>query len=105
MATLYKFNGYTLTLQALGRRDRHNHEMVRYIFESPTGERIFEGDDFGASPMHDTESLESAKALLGFLTVRDGDTDSEYFDNYTARQLEFRDSFECESLQLYTLEE
>lgn len=53
------------------------------------GRTIFEGDDFGASPMHGIDSDEAVKALMGFLTLRPGDTDKEYFNKYTPRQLAF----------------
>lgn len=105
MSTLYEFDNYKLTLQALGRRDSYNHEMVRYVFSAPNGDVIFSGDDFGASPLHDTEGEESAKSLLGFLTLKVGDVDEDYFQNYTDKQKEFRDSFKCEQLQIYTLED
>lgn len=105
MTTLHTFDGYTLSLQALGRKDRNGHEMVRYIFSDPKGTMIFAGDDFGASPLHDAEGDKSAKSLLAFLTLRDGDTDAEYFANYTPAQIAFRDSFDCEQLQLYTLDD
>ena len=31
-------------------------------------------------------------AIMGFLTLRPGDTDRDYFDSYTAEQIEFRDT-------------
>ena len=50
---------------------------------------LFEGEDFCCSPLHAIDSDEAIAALLGFLTLRPGDTDSEYFDDYTSQQLEF----------------
>ena len=46
---------------------------------------VFEGDDFCCSPLHAIDSDESVAALLGFLSLRPGDTDSEYFDGYTGK--------------------
>jgi len=56
-----------------------------------TVERIvlFEGEDFRSSPLHAVDSDETVEAILGFLTLRPGDTDSEYFVNYTDVQREF----------------
>lgn len=102
---IHKFDGYTLTMEESGRVDRYNHIMIRYSFTSPQGEIIFSGDDFGASPLHEPTGSESAKSLLCFLTLRKGDTDEEYFNSYTPRQLEFSESMDCENLQLYTLDE
>jgi hypothetical protein len=42
--------------------------------------------------------------VIGFLTLRPGDTESDYFEAYTERQLEFADSMECESLQIWAME-
>ena len=53
---------------------------------------IFDGRDFRPSPLHAWDSAETIAAIMGFLTLRSGDTDREYFDNYTAEQIEFRDS-------------
>lgn len=60
---------------------------------------LFEGNDFGSSPLHGTDSDESVSALMGFLTVRPGDTDAEYFDSYTQEQLAYCDEH-AESLGL-----
>ena len=50
---------------------------------------LFTGEDFACSPMHAIDSDECVAALMNFLTLRPGDTDSEYFENYNAKQLEF----------------
>ena len=50
---------------------------------------LFAGSDYGSSPMHAIDSNATIAGLLTFLTCRPGDTDAEYFDVYTAEQLEF----------------
>lgn len=50
---------------------------------------LFQGDDFGCSPMHAIDSDGAVKGLMSFLTLRPGDTDWEYFRNYTAGQFAF----------------
>ncbi len=63
---------------------------------------LFSGSDFRPSPLHSIDGDESVSALLGFLTLRLGDTDREYFDRYTAVQLDFaRDH--AESLSMETI--
>ena len=52
---------------------------------------VFEGEDFSPSPLHAIDSDEAVAALMGFLTLRPGDTDREYFAEYTPEQLEFAD--------------
>lgn len=102
---VYTFDGYTLSLESTNNLDKLGHEMVRYEFKNPSGEILFSGEDFGASPLHDATGLESAKGLLGFLTLKPGDTDAEYFDGYTEKQLEFCNSMDCENLQIYAMED
>ena len=50
---------------------------------------LFEAEDFGPSPMHAIDSDASVRALMGFLTLRPGDTDADYFDAYTDTQRRF----------------
>ncbi len=100
MTTQYKYNGYSLTLRNTYNYDSYGKAIIRYVFRAPDNEIIFMGSDFHASPMNKPEGKASAGELLGFLTLQKGDTDSEYFDNYTPRQLAFRDN-EAESLQMW----
>jgi hypothetical protein len=50
---------------------------------------LFEGEDFGNSPMHGIDSDEAVAGIMAFLTLRPGDTDPEYFADYTPAQLEY----------------
>lgn len=50
---------------------------------------LFEGEDFGCSPMHAIDSDECVAAIMSFLTLRPGDTDREYFEDYTEAQLDY----------------
>lgn len=104
-AEKYTFDGYTLTMEATGRLDHYGHELVRYEFITPQGVTLFSGEDFGASPLHDTTGFESAKSLLGFLTLQPGDTDEDYFKDYTTEQMNFAKSQECEFMGIYCDEE
>ena len=54
---------------------------------------IFTGEDFYCSPLHDPYDDETTRSLLTFLTLQKGDTDSEYFESYTAAQLEFSELY------------
>lgn len=71
------------------------------------GKEIFKGNDFkmGQFSLFDENSREAAIALLGFLTLRPGDTDAEYFDKYTPEQMEWAKSSECEYLSYEVPEE
>lgn len=73
-----------------------------YEFISPEGEVIFQGQDFKPSPCFAIDSLDSVFTLLSFLTLRKRDTDKEYFEDYTEKQLEFRDN-QAEYLSIYNI--
>ena len=87
-------DGFILELYDIGKRqtqyNRSRHLLSYKLWD--TGELIFDDDDFGPSPLHRDDSPETVEALLSFLSLQDGDTDDEYFDNYTHEQLEWRDS-------------
>lgn len=48
--------------------------------------------------------ISSATTVLGYLTLRPGDTDADYFDTCTPAQIAWRDSY-AEELALYALED
>lgn len=61
---------------------------------------LFEGEDFSCSPLHAIDSDECIAGIMGFLTLRPGDTDAEYFADYTPAQIEYceqwAESLACE---------
>lgn len=78
--------GFRLDLFETNRSDWRGQPFVRYKFRHK-GKLIFKGEDFSGSPMHSIDGDASVCAILWFLSMRPGDTDREYFDHYTARQL------------------
>lgn len=97
--------GYTVNLQETNRRATTGQIKTKYSLVSPDGTVIFSGNDLGCSPMHAPESRENAIALLGFLTVKPGDTDEDYFKDYTPEQLAWCQSDDCEDLSIFTDED
>jgi len=74
------------------RTDSYGKTIIRYRFDIlPGGPAVplFSGEDFACSPMYAIDSDRCIAALLSFLTLRPGDTDREYFDNYTPEQMTF----------------
>ena len=61
---------------------------------------LFEGEDCGCSPLHSIDSDETVAGIMSFLTCRPGDTDAEYFADYTPAQLDYcsqhAESLACE---------
>ena len=98
----YKFDGYTMTLHNTGETGEYGKARIAYTFAKHDDTLLFYGKDLFASPMHTPEGLDTAKALLTFLTCQPGDVEEDYFENYTAEQMEFAKSFECEQLSLHT---
>lgn len=55
--------------------------------------------------MHADDSPRTIAALLSFLSLRPGDVEKEYFDNYTPKQMEFAEQHgEDLSLIVYDME-
>ena len=90
---------YDLRTWDSGRTDHMGKTLLRYELRDPHGYILFSGSDFGCSPMDAIDSDRSVGALLGFLTLRPGDTDREYFDHYNFVQRDFAASSDCEYLQ------
>jgi len=67
------------------------------------GEVIFEGNDFGCSPLHAVDSDECVNGILRFLSLRPGDTDPEFFADDTPRQKAWREE-RAEGLQLEAMQ-
>jgi len=95
--------GFRLQMWDTGRQDSYGKTRIRYKFSAPDGKVLFEGDDFRSSPMHGIDSDEAVRALLGFLTLRPGDTDEEYFKDYTKEQMDFAEQH-GENLSMYSMD-
>lgn len=88
-----KGHGPSFTLQVYDtfRTDHYGKSVLGYQLRQSdqNGRTLFTGEDFACSPMHAIDSDDCIASLMGFLTLRPGDTDQEYFDSYTAAQLEY----------------
>jgi hypothetical protein len=90
---IWKRNGYRLTLYYQGSN------RLGYRF-SDQGKMIFQGEDFKPSPLYAIDSLAAVYGLLSFLSLRPGDTDKEYFKDYTPDQINWCTSIRAEYLAL-----
>ncbi len=92
--------GCTLRLWDLNTRDSLGKNKLGY--ELKAGRMvIFAGEDFACSPMHAIDSLECVASILTFLTLKPGDTDREYFANYTESQMDWCTSSQAENLAMW----
>lgn len=83
----------TFTLAIYDARGITNPRQLGYRLTMHTkGKRacvVFQGSDFGCSPLQACDSDRTVAAILTFLTLKPGDTDRDYFASYSARQLEW----------------
>jgi hypothetical protein len=76
------------------RVDRMGKTTIGYrLGECPKGKTkskckiIFEGEDFHTP--HSADGNQTVRGLMSFLTLKPGDTDAEYFKDYTPAQRAF----------------
>ncbi len=93
--------GYRFFLYDTYKTDRYGKSVLGYLFYDKKGYLLFSGEDYGCSPLHSIDSDDSVTGLLGFLTLKKGDTDEEYFQDYTPEQIEFSESMDCEDISLF----
>lgn len=75
--------GYRLTQSGPERAWEIPHKAGRATLRRVT---LFSGEDFAGSPLHADDSDATVAAIMGFLTLRPGDTDADYFTDYTDAQ-------------------
>lgn len=90
-------------------RQRWSYTFDDHNWTPPSGDdlsvqRIFSGDDFESPIVFSDDAGYVVQELLGFLSLNDGDTDKEYFDSYSERQIAWRDE-RAETLSMYVMED
>lgn len=63
-------------------------------------ELVSEGSDFLPSPIFGIDSIETAVSCLSFMTVKQGDTDKDFFKDHTEKHLKFLETYDCNELRL-----
>ena len=100
-------DGFRLDLWDTHKTDHFGKSLLHYALYDETlgelGKVIFEASDFACSPLHSIDGDETVASLLGFLSLRPGDTDAEYFDGYTPAQVAWCED-RAEELQMLALE-
>ena len=99
---------FTLKLYDTGTTDHYGKNKLAYLLTmNNKGDKVklFEGSDYCCSPCYAIDSDESVAGLMAFLTLRPGDTDSDYFKDYTSMQLgycnEHADALSCEVMDRF----
>jgi hypothetical protein len=101
MVTLPHSRGaYRLRTWDMRRRYPTGQRIIGYKLTAPDGRTVFRGEDCGVAPSDAIDSDAALRGLLGFLTLKPGDTDDEYFERYTPDQRAFAES-DAEELAMY----
>jgi len=95
----WRKNGFKLLVYWTHKRDSYGKEILAYKLRD-NGRLIFKERDFHCSPLHAIDSMNAVEALLSFLSLKPGDTDREYFDDYTPAQMAWCKSSRCEELAM-----
>ncbi|MGB3203702.1 MAG: hypothetical protein WBB28_01800 [Crinalium sp.] len=77
-----------------GVKDCYHYSLVDFKVQS---EPLFEGNQLRCMPGRDI--IDVFADILGFLTLRPGETDEEYFDSYSPTQLSWLQTNRCEDLR------
>jgi hypothetical protein len=98
-------DGYKLLTWELWPPQRYQtgQEKIGYAFWDPQGKLLFNGDDVGLPPSQTSDGDDSLRSVLGWLTLRPGDTDDEYFEKYTPEQMAFAEG-DAEMLSIWGME-
>jgi hypothetical protein len=77
------------TLWDTYKRDEYGKFRLAYRLRQSVRDPtiLFEGEDFFTP--NAVDSNQTVAAIMNFLCLKPGDTDSEYFEHYTPAQLEF----------------
>ena len=100
------FNKYGVELKAGNPHNRRNDggafTRLDYDYELyADGKLICKGDDFSPPGFRDVEYYVSVSDLLGFLTLRPGDTDDEFFARHSPEHLEWLDTIQADDVRIW----
>ena len=97
-------DGYRLVVYDTGRLEHRGYPELGYYFFNRDYELIFHGEEFSVLPGGEYYPERAVNDLLGFLTIKPGDTDDEYFEDYNAKQMHFALN-EAEDLSIHVDDE
>jgi len=85
---------FTLTMWDTGKRTHDHRDVIGYKLTSSVKSEgtIFHAEDFHPAPHIAVDSDHAVESLMSFLTLRPGDTDEEYFERYTPKQMHFAET-------------
>jgi hypothetical protein len=106
-------DGFLVELYETGHTDfeHFGHTSVGYrLFDidysqmTGDGSPIFQGTDYGIPRGQCVDDDEAVRGIIGFLSLMHGDTDGEFFEDYTPRQIAWCEQ-RAEALGLWSLDD
>ncbi|MGB3203703.1 MAG: hypothetical protein WBB28_01805 [Crinalium sp.] len=96
----FKFEEFEIELTLLGHGSSYGVQQAYYYYslvdKAIGSDPMFRGTNFEV-PAH-RDLIDALGLVLTFLTIQPGDTDPEYFSNYSGMQLDWAKSDRCERL-------
>jgi len=82
---------FRLIVWDTGLTDRYGKQRLAYELSMHQGRKtvLFKGHNLYASPVCALDSDATMRSIMSILTLRPGDTDKEFFADYTPEQLAF----------------
>ena len=94
--------GFTLRLFDFHNMQRSRTQLSYEFLDNEV--KIFSGHDYGIPPTRSIDDDAAVFGLLGFLVLKAGDVDAEYFEDYTEEMQEWSDSDRCDALTMMVWE-
>ena len=91
---------YTLWTWDTNKRFATGQCRVGRRLVAPNGMAIFEDEECGIAPHAAIDSDDALEQVLGWCVLKPGDTDADFFADYTPDQIAFAESAACEMLAL-----
>lgn len=99
MIKLFYLTDNTVVTVSINAFDPQSEGRKRWLYTMLVNDTtVFSGHNFSTPNFWDSE--QAIYNLLGFLTLKLGDTDDDYFANYTSEQLAWSQSSACEELSI-----
>jgi hypothetical protein len=103
---------FAVTMLDTGRTDHRGATIVRTRVRCikagdgfSAGQIVFDHEEIALSPCDASDSDAAFGSVLGWLSLKPGDTDADFFEDYSDPQIEFAESFgEHLSLEAVELE-
>jgi hypothetical protein len=97
----WRHDNFTLYMYNMGWNMKQEKWQIGYKFFWDKG-LLFEGEDFYCPELDGKRPM---LGLLGFITLKPGDTDSDWFDKYTDFQRRWTESNDIDDLQLWVYDQ